>query len=187
MATAYGGVDGDDGDDGPIDPLQIFQILGRVGQGNYGYVYKARDTRDESLVAIKIIEVDSTYSSSTKELEAEISTLAKCHSKYIVSYRGTFARRNQIWIVMEYCLAGSVSDLMAITDRILNESQIAAILCMSLQGLAYFHSLNHLHRDIKAGNILINHDGIVKLSDLSVQAQSYDTRLESNWITASPR
>lgn len=150
-------------DDG-LDPLQIFQILGRVGQGNYGYVYKARDTRDDSLVAIKILEVDSAASS--RELEAEISILAKCHSPYIVSYRGTFLRGAQIWIIMEYCLAGSVCDLMAITDRILNESQIAAILAMCLQGLAYFHALNHLHRDIKAGNILINEHGIVKLSDL---------------------
>ena len=51
---------------------------------------------------------------------------------------------------MEYCVAGSLCDLMAITDRVLSEEQVAAVLKMSLQGLAYFHSLNHLHRDIKS-------------------------------------
>ena len=72
---------------------------------------------------------------------------------------------------MEYCLAGSLCDLMAITDRVLSESQIAAVLKMCLQGLAYFHALGLLHRDIKAGNILINHKGVVKLSDFGVSAQ----------------
>lgn len=52
--------------------------------------------------------------------------------------------------VMEYCMGGSLCDLMAITDRVLSEEQIASVLKMSLQGLAYFHSLNHLHRDIKS-------------------------------------
>lgn len=51
---------------------------------------------------------------------------------------------------MEYCVAGSLCDLMAITDRTLSEEQIASVLKMSLQGLAYFHSLNHLHRDVKS-------------------------------------
>ena len=58
---------------------------------------------------------------------------------------------------MEYCVAGSLCDLMAITDRVLSEEQVAAVLKMSLQGLAYFHSLNHLHRDIKSDRKKLTH------------------------------
>lgn len=206
--------------DPSLDPLQIFQILGRIGQGNYGYVYKARDTRDDSLVAIKILEVDSAASS--RELEAEINILSQCHSKYIVAYKGTFTRGYhsapppsssgqstnsaahhhsssssgggsfyannplQVFIVMEYMIAGSCCDLMAITDRILTEEQIAAVLKMSLQGLSYFHSLNHLHRDVKAGNLLINHDGIVKLSDFGVSAQLSTSMSKRKTAIGSP-
>jgi hypothetical protein len=181
------------GYDPSVDPLAIFQILGRIGQGNYGYVYKARDLRDQTLVAIKIVEVDSVASS--QELAAEINILAQCHSQYIVAYKGTYVRGasssssssgaaaaisagerkispngtlaiapQQVWMVMEYCLAGSFCDLLAITDRVLSEAQIGAVLRMCLEGLAYFHSLNHLHRDLKAGNILVNEKGECKVS-----------------------
>jgi serine/threonine protein kinase len=66
---------------------------------------------------------------------------------------------------MEYCDAGSVSDLMTICDRTLSEQQIAIILRMALLGLQYLHENKKIHRDIKSGNLLLNHDGDVKLGE----------------------
>lgn len=63
-------------------------------------------------------------------------------------------------------MAGSLCDLMAITDRVLSEEHVAAVLRMCLQGLTYFHALGHLHRDVKAGNILLNENGC-KWNELS--------------------
>jgi len=71
-------------------------------------------------------------------------------------------------IVMEYMGAGSVSDLMAICDRQLTEDQIAVVLKMSILGLEYLHKMHKIHRDIKSGNILLNHDGDCKLGELCV-------------------
>jgi len=66
---------------------------------------------------------------------------------------------------MEYMGAGSISDLMAICDRVLTEDQIGTVLKMSLHGLEYLHRMHKIHRDIKSGNILLNHLGMCKLGE----------------------
>ncbi len=65
---------------------------------------------------------------------------------------------------MEYCL-GSTSDLLEVHKKPLAEKEIATIMRDSLDGLAYIHSKCYIHRDIKAGNILLTDDGTVKLAD----------------------
>ncbi|KAG7258711.1 hypothetical protein CRUP_014064, partial [Coryphaenoides rupestris] len=67
-------------------------------------------------------------------------------------------------LVMEYCL-GSASDLLEVHKKPLQEVEIAAITHGALQGLAYLHSHNMIHRDVKAGNILLTEPGQVKLAD----------------------
>ncbi len=64
---------------------------------------------------------------------------------------------------MEFCGGGSVSDLMRILDKTLNEDQIAVVTRDALKGLAYLHGIRKIHRDIKAGNILLNGKGESKL------------------------
>lgn len=65
---------------------------------------------------------------------------------------------------MEYCL-GSASDLLEVHKKPLAEKEIATIMRDSLDGLSYLHSKSYIHRDIKAGNILLTDDGTVKLAD----------------------
>ncbi len=72
---------------------------------------------------------------------------------------------------MEYCGAGSVCDIMAICDRTLSEQHIAVVLKKALLGLQYLHSQNKIHRDIKAGNILLTETGECKLADFGVSAE----------------
>lgn len=71
-------------------------------------------------------------------------------------------------IVMEYCGAGSVCDLMAICERTLGEDQIAVILKQALMGLKYLHANKKIHRDIKAGNLLLTSQGDCKLGAYSM-------------------
>lgn len=89
-------------------------------------------------------------------------------SPYIIRYYGSARHvegdEDELWIVMEYCGAGSAGDIMTIIDRPLNEDECAVILKYSLLGLKYLHSCNKIHRDIKAGNILLNDNGEGKLA-----------------------
>ena len=144
---------------------------------SYGSVFKGLDKRDGKLVAIKVLEVEND---DTAELQKEINILRECDSDYIVRYKGSYLRDGRIWvrleclfltslfqIVMEYCGAGSLCDLMAICERRLTEEQIACVMKQSLLGLAYLHGHKKIHRDIKSGNILLTVDGECKLGLLS--------------------
>lgn len=145
------------------DPATRFQILAKLGEGSYGAVYKANDTTDGTIVAIKVVEIDSE---DTIALVKEIRILRDCSSSYVVQYKGSWRKDSSIWIVMEYCGAGSVCDLMAICERTLTEQQISAIMKQALQGLHYLHTeKKKIHRDIKSGNLLLTHNGDCKLAD----------------------
>lgn len=87
---------------------------------------------------------------------------------------------------MEYCNAGSVIDLIKITGRKLNEFEIASIAQAVLRGLEYLHSRKLIHRDIKAGNILLDIDGHAKIADFGVSAQINHTYDNSKTFIGTP-
>uniref|UniRef100_A0A915CUD8 non-specific serine/threonine protein kinase n=1 Tax=Ditylenchus dipsaci TaxID=166011 RepID=A0A915CUD8_9BILA len=85
--------------------------------------------------------------------------------RQIVEYKACFLKEHTCWLVMEYCI-GSASDIVEVHKKPLMECEIAAICEQALQGLLYLHSLRRIHRDIKAGNILLTDSGTIKLADL---------------------
>ena len=87
-------------------------------------------------------------------------------------YYGSYFKNTDLWIVMEYCGAGSVSDIMRLRKKTLNEEEIAIVLSDTLKGLEYLHLRKKIHRDIKAGNILLNIEGHAKLADFGVAGLS---------------
>jgi len=165
------------------DPYEIFQLTAKLGEGSYGSVFKGLDKRDGTTVAIKVLEVENE---DTSELQKEIAILQECDSPWIVSYRGTYETDGNIWIAMEYCGAGSLCDLMAICEKTLDEDQIAAVMKMSLEGLKYLHEHKLIHRDIKSGNILLNHEGECKLADFGVSAQLTTISAKRKTVIGTP-
>jgi len=159
---------------GEEDPQARFSIVDKLGEGAYGSVFKARDNRDGQMVAVKVLRHDRKKK-TTDVLTREISVLQQCHSSYIVAYKGTFRQKNNIWIVMEYCDSGSLSDIIDYCEITLTEAQIAAAMKMALQGLTYLHSRRKIHRDLKAANILVTTKGDCKLADFGVSAEMKST------------
>ena len=87
---------------------------------------------------------------------------------------------------MEYCGGGSVSDIMRLRKKTLTEEEIATILRDTLLGLEYLHKRRKIHRDIKAGNILLNQEGHAKLADFGVAGQLTDTMAKRNTVIGTP-
>lgn len=157
-------------------------MLEQLGEGNFGSVYKAYHKESGNIVAIKVVPITSDIDS----LRKEICILKQCKCPHIVRYFGSYLKDNDLWLILEYCNAGSVSDLIKSTNRTLNEFEIASILHAVLKGLEYLHDTKKIHRDIKAGNILLDNRGNAKLADFGVSAQLQQTYDKTGTLTGTP-
>ena len=130
------------------------------------------------MLVIKQLPVDT----DRQDIIKDISIMKQCVSPYIVRYYGSYFKNTDLWIVMEYCGAGSVSDIMRLRKKTLTEEEIATVLSDTLKGLEYLHFRKKIHRDIKAGNILLNMEGHAKLADFGVAGQLTDTMAKRNTV-----
>ncbi|KAM9415999.1 serine/threonine-protein kinase 3-like isoform 4-T4 [Salvelinus alpinus] len=126
-------------------PEEVFDVLEKLGEGSYGSVFKAIHKESGQVVAIKQVPVESDL----QEIIKEISIMQQCDSPYVVKYYGSYFKNTDLWIVMEYCGAGSVSDIIRLRNKTLTEDEIATILKSTLKGLEYLHFMRKIHRDIK--------------------------------------
>lgn len=146
-------------------------------------MFKAVDTRDGQLVALKLLDVND---GSLDDIKGEIDILQKCKSDCIVALKGVFQKAKTIWIAMEFCAAGSLRDMMNICHQTLTEAQIASVMKMSLLGLHYLHERRTIHRDLKAANILVTESGHCKLADFGVSAEIATTLSRRSTVIGTP-
>ena len=171
------------------DPDKLYQVVELVGSGSYGEVFKARHLTSGDIVALKIIKLEP--GEDLDEVLNEVIFLQSCAHKNIVSYAGCYMKKSlkgskQIYIAMEFCGGGSCEAIYKALRTPLEEREIAVIIRESLMGLAFLHSMGKMHRDIKAGNILLTENGGVKLADFGVSTQLTKTFSKRNTFIGTP-
>uniref|UniRef100_A0A8C6V8W0 non-specific serine/threonine protein kinase n=2 Tax=Elapinae TaxID=42168 RepID=A0A8C6V8W0_NAJNA len=167
-----------------LDPNDVWEIVGELGDGAFGKVYKAINRETGALAAAKVIETKSE--DELEDYIVEIEILATCDHPHIVKLLGAFYYDSKLWIMIEFCPGGAVDATMLELDRGLTESQIQVICRQMLEALNYLHDKKIIHRDLKAGNVLLTLDGDIKLADFGVSAKNMKTVQKRDSFIGTP-
>ncbi|RHN43035.1 putative protein-serine/threonine kinase CMGC-CDK-CRK7-CDK9 family [Medicago truncatula] len=140
-----------------------------VGRGTYSNVYKARDKDSGKIVALKKVRFDTSDSESIKFMAREIMIIQTLDHPNIIKLEGLATSRMQysLYLVFEYMQCDLTRVISRPGER-LNEPQIKCYMQQLLLGLQHCHERGVMHRDIKASNLLINKQGVLKIADFGL-------------------
>jgi len=155
---------------------------GTIGEGSYGKVYRATlppgSKWPGSKYAVKVVDIIAEEGCNIKDtpsfrsMEQEICALRECvRCPQIVEVLGVNVCSGRLMVVMELCEHGSISDILRRIPGDLAETDIRIIIREVLMALKYLHDRKRIHRDVKAGNILVTKRFCIKLADLGISYQ----------------
>ncbi|XP_077997309.1 myosin-IIIb-like [Glandiceps talaboti] len=175
------------------DPSEKWERLDSIGEGTYGEVFKAEDKETGEIVAAKIMDAGSD---TEEEIEAEYGIFKDhCGHPNLPKFYGAYYKRtpanqtDQLWLCMELCQGGAVTDLikgMLRRKEKLDEDIIAYILKETIKAISHLHGCHVMHRDIKGHNVLMTSDAEIKLVDFGVSAQLRSTMMRRNTSVGTP-
>ncbi|KAI9879962.1 MAG: hypothetical protein M1830_006270 [Pleopsidium flavum] len=174
-----------------------YEFLELIGKGAYGRVFKSRNTETSKIVALKVVDVDSTdYKANAREKDENIKDfiheikvlkqLKESNAKNVNIIYDAFSIHSQLWIVSEYCPGGSVHTLMRATGDKLVEKYIIPIARELAEALKAVHEAGIIHRDVKAANVLISEDGRLQLCDFGIAGVLQTKADKRNTIIGTP-
>ncbi|XVF16684.1 hypothetical protein REPUB_Repub10bG0053400 [Reevesia pubescens] len=152
-------------------PLQAdaFEKLDKIGQGTYSSVFQAREVETGRMVALKKVRFDNFQPESIRFMAREITILRRLDHPNIMKLEGVITSRysSTVYLVFEY-MEHDLAGLSSSPDIRFTEAQVKCYMKQLLLGLEHCHLRGIMHRDIKASNILVNNEGILKLGDFGL-------------------
>ncbi|CAH0552881.1 unnamed protein product [Brassicogethes aeneus] len=166
------------------DPEEFWDMIGELGDGAYGKVYKAQHKHTGHLAAAKMCRLDEEDDLS--DFMVEIDILTEFKHPNVVELHEAFQKDQQLWLLIEYCDGGALDSIMTELEKPLNELQIAYVCQNMCKGLQFLHRSHVIHRDLKAGNVLLTMSGGVKLADFGVSAKNKNTLQKHDTFIGTP-
>ncbi|KAJ6829225.1 serine/threonine-protein kinase BLUS1-like [Iris pallida] len=154
------------------EDYELFEV---IGDGASAVVHRARCIPFDEIVAVKILDFEKNNADLAK-ISREAQTMVLIDHPNVLNAHCSFVIDHDLWVVMPYMAGGSCLHIMkSVYPKGFEENVIATVLKEVLKGLEYLHREGHIHRDVKAGNILVDARGKVKLGDFGVSAYLFDS------------
>ncbi|PUZ38262.1 hypothetical protein GQ55_9G182600 [Panicum hallii var. hallii] len=151
-----------------------YRLMEEVGYGAHAVVYRAIFLPRNEVVAVKCLDLDQ-LNNNIDEIQREAQIMSLIDHPNVIRAYCSFVVEHSLWVIMPFMTEGSCLHLMKISYQDgFDEPVIGSILKETLKALEYLHRQGQIHRDVKAGNILIDSAGVVKLGDFGVSACMFD-------------
>uniref|UniRef100_A0AC35U8C4 Protein kinase domain-containing protein n=1 Tax=Rhabditophanes sp. KR3021 TaxID=114890 RepID=A0AC35U8C4_9BILA len=168
-----------------VKATQDWTTIGELGDGAFGKVEKVLHNNDKKLLAAAkhIIFEEGEH---LEDFLVEVDILQNCKHQNIVGLLACYYHENQLSIMLEFCNAGAIDNIMLELNRPLSENQLAYVIHFTCLALDHLHDHRVIHRDLKAGNILVTGDGIIKLADFGVSTKLKDQQFGTDSFIGTP-
>lgn len=167
-----------------VNPEEHWEIIGELGDGAFGKVHKARNREDQRLAAAKICVLENE--DELEDFMVEIDILAEMSHQNVIQLYEAFYYQDKLWMMLEYCDGGALDSIIMDLEKGLTEKQIAYVCREICEALLYLHNNRVIHRDLKAGNVLLTADGLVKLADFGVSAKNKEDNQKRDTFIGTP-
>lgn len=153
-----------------------YEYIGQIGKGTFGTVYKAKEKNTGEIVALKRVQYNDEKDGFPLISLREIKTLITCKNENVVNLKEIVVSREKkaVFIVMEY-LEHDLLSLLEKKEQTFRESEIKCLMIQLLNAVKCIHDKWIIHRDIKAANLLMNNNGILKLADFGLARETFES------------
>ena len=161
--------------------ISDYILMSKLGEGTFGEVHKAESRRSGQLVAMKKIlmhqEKDGFPVTALREIKLlkmlSHPNVLKLEEMAVEKNKEAVGRKKAVVYMVTPYMDHDLSGLLENPAVKFTEAQVKCYMIQLLEGVAYLHAKNILHRDLKAANLLINNEGILQIADFGL-ARPYD-------------